>query len=89
MLPFKPNYRLAHPENYLFLLSKEIFSGSKYQKNILFNFEKGSTAPYVETTEIPPRLHQRPGVTLANRVLSSREVYTENETQLQTSEEKG
>ena len=44
VLPFLPNYRLAHPENYLFLLSKKIFSGSKYPKIILFNFEKGSTA---------------------------------------------
>ena len=43
VLPFHPNYRLAHPENYLFLLSKKIFSGSKYPKNILFTFEKGST----------------------------------------------
>ena len=43
VLPFLPNYRLAHPDNYLFLLSKKIFSGSKYPKHILFNFEKGST----------------------------------------------
>ena len=40
VLPFQPNYRLAHPKNYLFILSKKIFSGSKYPKNILFNFEK-------------------------------------------------
>ena len=32
VLPVKPNYRLGHPENYLFSLSKKIF-----------NFEKGST----------------------------------------------
>ena len=32
VLPFWPNYRLAHPENCLFLLSNEIFSGSKYPK---------------------------------------------------------
>ena len=44
VLPFWPNYRLAHPENLLILLAHKIFSGSKYQKNILFNFEKGSTA---------------------------------------------
>ena len=46
-LPFQPNHRLAHPENYLFLLSIKIFSGSKYPKNILFNFEKGSTEVYI------------------------------------------
>ena len=43
VLPFRPNDRLAHPENYLFLLSRKIFSWSKYPINILFNFEKGST----------------------------------------------
>ena len=41
---FQPKYRLAHPENYLFSLSKKIFSGSKYPKNILFIFENRSTA---------------------------------------------
>ena len=40
---FWPKLRSTHPENYLFLLSIKIFSGSKYPKNILFNFEKGST----------------------------------------------
>ena len=44
---FSPKYRLGHPENYLCLLSKKIFSGSKYPKNILFNFEKGSTVQHV------------------------------------------
>ena len=43
VLPFQPNYRSGHPENYLFSLSKKIFSGSKYPKIKLFNFEKGST----------------------------------------------
>ena len=43
VLPIQPRYRLAHPENYLFSLSKKIFSGSKYPKNIKFNFEKRST----------------------------------------------
>ena len=33
----------SHPDKYLFLLSRKIFYGSKYPKNILFNFEKGST----------------------------------------------
>ena len=37
-------YRLGHPENYLFTLSKKLFSGSKYLKNILFYFENRSTA---------------------------------------------
>ena len=32
VLLFQPKYRLGHPENYLFLLSKNIFTGSKYQK---------------------------------------------------------
>ena len=40
---FWPKYRLAHPENDLFSLSNNIFSGSKYPKNISFNFEKRST----------------------------------------------
>ena len=43
VLPFWPNHRLGHPENYLFSLSKKIFSGSKYPKIKLFNVEKGST----------------------------------------------
>ena len=34
---------LCHHENYLFSISKIIFSGSKYPKNVLFNFAKGST----------------------------------------------
>ena len=40
---FQPKYRLAHPENYLFSLSKRILSESKYPRKILFNFEKIST----------------------------------------------
>ena len=43
VLLFKPKYRLGHPENYLFLLSKKIFSGSKHPKNKLFDFENRST----------------------------------------------
>ena len=43
MLPFQPKYRLGHPENYLFVLSKKIFTGSKYPKINLFNFEKNFT----------------------------------------------
>ena len=31
-LPFQPKYRLAHPENSLFSLSKKLFSGLKYPK---------------------------------------------------------
>ena len=41
---FKPKYRLAHPENYLFSLSKKNFSGWKYPKKYIFYFGKGSTA---------------------------------------------
>ena len=44
VLPFWPKYRLGHPENYLFSLPKKIFSGSKYPKIKLLDFEKGSTA---------------------------------------------
>ena len=33
VLPFSPKYRLVHPENYLFLLSKKMFSGSNYPTN--------------------------------------------------------
>ena len=43
VLFFWPKYRLAHPENYLFLLSIKQNSGSKYPKNNLFNFENRST----------------------------------------------
>ena len=43
VLPFQPKYCLRHPENYLFLLSKNIFTGSKYSKNKLYNFEKHFT----------------------------------------------
>ena len=39
----KPKNRLGHPEISLFSISNKIFSGSKYQKKKLFNFEKGST----------------------------------------------
>ena len=46
VLLFQPKYRLSHPENYLFSSSNKIFSGSKYPKNILFNFEKRSTDSY-------------------------------------------
>ena len=42
-----PIYRLAHPENCLFTLSKKIFSGSKYPKIVLFNFEKRSTGNWM------------------------------------------
>ena len=48
VLPFSPKYRLAQPGNYLFSLSKKIFSGSKYPKSILFSFEKGSTDLYTK-----------------------------------------
>ena len=34
----------GHPEFYLLSLSKKKLPGSKYPKNILFNFEKGRTA---------------------------------------------
>ena len=40
VLPFQPKFCLGHPENYLFLLSKNLFTGSKYPKFDLLNFEK-------------------------------------------------
>ena len=46
VLLFQPKYRLGHPENYLFLLSKKIFTGSKYPKNKLIKFEKRNTGRY-------------------------------------------
>ena len=39
----QPKHWLGHPGNYVFSLSKKLFSGSKYPKNNLFYFEKGST----------------------------------------------
>ena len=40
MLLFQPKYRLGHPENYLFLLSINIFTGSKYpQKEMILKKE--------------------------------------------------
>ena len=50
MLPFWPNYRFSHPDNYSFSLSTKIFSRSKYPKIKLFNFEKGGTALEVTIT---------------------------------------
>ena len=44
VLIFQQKHRLAHPENYLFSLSKYMFSGSKYPENISSNFENRSTA---------------------------------------------
>ena len=32
VLPFQPKYRLRHPGNYSFLLSENMFIGSKYSK---------------------------------------------------------
>ena len=39
---YYPKYRIGHPENYLFSLSKKIFSGPKYPTNILRNFDNRS-----------------------------------------------
>ena len=39
----QPKCRLGHPENYLFLLSKNMFVGSKNPKINKFNFEKNFT----------------------------------------------
>ena len=43
VLPFQPKYSLGHPEKYLFLLSTNVFSGPKYPKNKLINFETNFT----------------------------------------------
>ena len=36
VLPFQPKYRLGHPGKYVFLLSKNIFTASKYPGKKLF-----------------------------------------------------
>ena len=59
VLPFWPKYRLAHPGNYLFSLSVNILSGSKYPKNILFDFEKGSADEKVPTALQQPHNEAR------------------------------
>ena len=51
VLPSWPNHRLGHPENHLFSLPKNIFPGSKYPKDIEFNFEKGSTVHIVRALQ--------------------------------------
>ena len=44
---FWPKSRIGHPEKFLFiLLSKNIFTGSKYPKSILLHFEKRNTEQY-------------------------------------------
>ena len=40
VLPFKPNYRLAHPEKYLFLLSKKKILDQSIQKIFYFILKK-------------------------------------------------
>ena len=40
---FYPKYRLVHPEFYLLSFSKQIFSGSKYPINVMFDFKNRST----------------------------------------------
>ena len=53
VLLFQPKYRLSHPEKYLFSLYNKIFSGSKYPKNILFNFEKRNTGKESSDCSMP------------------------------------
>ena len=43
VLRFEPKHRLGHPNKYLFLLSKNLFTGSKYPRINWFNFEKNFT----------------------------------------------
>ena len=43
---FLAELSVSSPQKIFILLSKKIFSGSKYPKNIFFNFEKGSTGKY-------------------------------------------
>ena len=43
-LLFQPKYRVRRPENYLISVYKQIFFGTKYRKNALFNFENRSAA---------------------------------------------
>ena len=48
VLFLEPNYRWGHPEIYLFSLSKKNnFLDQSIQKNVSFNFEKGSTGKKV------------------------------------------
>ena len=41
---FQSNHRLGHPDNSLFLISKNIFTGSKHPKIIIFFLTKASLA---------------------------------------------
>ena len=41
---FLAELSVSSPQKLFIFISRKIFSGSKYPKNILFNFEKGSTA---------------------------------------------
>ena len=43
MLAFQPKYRLGHPENYLFSLSKKYIFWIEVSKKHFIKFEKGST----------------------------------------------
>ena len=45
---------VSSAQNQLFLLSIRIFFGSKYPKNIVHNFEKGSTGEVYLTVNIVP-----------------------------------
>ena len=47
MVLFWTRNRLVHPENWLFSLCRNLSSGLKYPKSILFNFENRSTGPRV------------------------------------------
>ena len=57
MVSFLPNDRLDHSGYYSFSLPLTTFSGSRYPKNVLFNFEKGSTVEVLLPTNlVSPRL---------------------------------
>ena len=47
---FKPIFRLGYPENYSFIIYKQILKGPKYPENIVFHFEKQNIG--LKTTDL-------------------------------------
>ena len=50
VLPFQPNYRFGHLESYLFSLTRNMLTGSKYPKINWSNFDKHFTAGDVQVS---------------------------------------
>ena len=51
---FWPKFRLGRPETYLFSLSENNFSGSKYPNHILFNFDNRITVDQADVNVTNP-----------------------------------